>query len=54
METSTEGGHLRKIDNALPAAYTRKLYGNLPRAERSTGHKWLSTYAKAFGFHYNG
>jgi hypothetical protein len=25
-----------------------KLYGNLPRAERSTGHNSLFTYTKAF------
>ena len=56
---STKGGHLRKIDSTLPAAYTRKLYGNLPRGraylltQLRTGHNWLSTYAKTFGFRDN-
>ncbi|CEJ55656.1 hypothetical protein PMG11_01904 [Penicillium brasilianum] len=54
--TSTKGAHLRKIDGGLPARYTRKLYGNLPRnrayllTQLRTGHNWLSTYAKKFGF----
>jgi ribonuclease HI len=53
---SRDGGHLRKIDNSLPAKYTRRLYGSLPRnrayllTQLRTGHCWLSTYAKAFGF----
>ncbi|KAJ6016452.1 reverse transcriptase [Penicillium herquei] len=53
---STKGAHLRKIDDSLPARYTRKLYGNLPRnrayllTQLRTGHNWLSTYAKKFGF----
>jgi hypothetical protein len=40
----------------LPSAYTRKLYGNLARGraylltQLRTGHNWLSTYAKLFGF----
>ena len=51
---SRNGSHLRKIDNALPANYTRQLYGNLPRnrayllTQLRTGHCWLSTYAKLF------
>ena len=51
---SRNGSHLRKIDNALPAKYTRQLYGNLPRnracllTQLRTGHCWLSTYAKLF------
>ncbi|KAJ5483111.1 hypothetical protein N7530_002357 [Penicillium desertorum] len=55
-KTSTKGAHLRKIDGGLPARYTRKLYGNLPRnrayllTQLRTGHSWLSTYAKKFGF----
>ena len=55
-KTSTKGAHLRKIDGGLPARYTRKLYGNLPRnrayllTQLRTGHNWLSTYAKKFGF----
>ncbi|KAJ9484061.1 hypothetical protein VN97_g9328 [Penicillium thymicola] len=58
-KASTKGGHLRKIDNTLPATYTRKLYGNLPRGraylltQLRTAHNWLSTYAKTFGFRYN-
>lgn len=45
-----------KVDGGLPARYTRKLYGNLPRnrayllMQLRTGHNWLSTYAKKFGF----
>ena len=41
---STKGAHLRKIDRNLPARYTRKLYGNLPRnrayllTQLRTGH----------------
>jgi hypothetical protein len=59
-KASTNGGHLRKIDSTLPATYTRKLYGNLPRGraylltQLRTGHDWLSTYAKTFGFHDDG
>jgi hypothetical protein len=58
-KASTKGGHLRKLDSTLPAAYTRKLYGNLPRGraylltQLRTGHNWLSTYAKTFGFRDN-
>ncbi|OGE46890.1 hypothetical protein PENARI_c093G11063, partial [Penicillium arizonense] len=58
-KASTNGGHLRKIDSTLPATYTRKLYGNLPRGraylltQLRTGHNWLSTYAKTFGFRDN-
>ncbi|KAJ5839484.1 uncharacterized protein N7525_004672 [Penicillium rubens] len=58
-DSSTKGGHLRKVDSTLPAAYTRKLYGNLPRGraylltQLRTGYNWLSTYAKAFGFRDN-
>ena len=53
---SRNGNHLRKIDNTLPAKYTRRLYGNLPRnraylmTQLRTGHCWLSTYAKMFRF----
>lgn len=55
-KVSTKGAHLRKIDGELPARYTRKLYGNLPRnrayllTQLRTGHNWLSSYAKRFGF----
>ncbi|KAJ5135375.1 uncharacterized protein N7515_004653 [Penicillium bovifimosum] len=54
--SSAKGAHLRKMDGGLPARYTRKLYGNLPRnrayllTQLRTGHNWLSTYAKKFGF----
>ncbi|CAG8891920.1 unnamed protein product [Penicillium nalgiovense] len=55
-KSSTKGAHLRKVDGALPARYTRKMYGSLPRnrayllTQLRTGHNWLSTYAKKFGF----
>ncbi|KAJ6016451.1 reverse transcriptase [Penicillium herquei] len=55
-KSSIKGAHLRRIDNTLPARYTRKLYGNLPRnrayllTQLRTGRNWLSTYAKKFGF----
>jgi ribonuclease HI len=54
--SSNKGSHLRKIDSTLPATYTRRLYGSLPRnrvyllTQLRTGHNWLSTYAKAFRF----
>ncbi|KAI3094034.1 hypothetical protein CBS147333_10045 [Penicillium roqueforti] len=54
--SSTKGGHLRKIDNTLPATYTRKLYGSLSRdrayllTQLRTGHNWLSTYRKNIGY----
>jgi hypothetical protein len=54
--SSAKGAHLRSIDKSLPATYTRRLYGNLPRnrayllTQLRTGHNWLSTYAKTFGF----
>jgi ribonuclease HI len=54
--SSTKGDHLRKIDNTLPAYYTRKLYGCLPRnrayllTQLRTGHNWLSTFAKEHSF----
>ncbi|OQD77337.1 hypothetical protein PENANT_c114G03644, partial [Penicillium antarcticum] len=53
---SNTGAHLRQIDDTLPAKYTRRLYGSLPRnrayllTQLRTGHCWLSTYAKAFRF----
>jgi ribonuclease HI len=55
-KSTPKGSHLRKIDNALPAIHTRKLYGSLPRnrayllTQLRTGHNWLSTYAKAHKF----
>ncbi|KAJ5402736.1 uncharacterized protein N7487_008632 [Penicillium crustosum] len=54
--TSSKGGHLRKIDDALPATHTRKLYGSLPRGraylltQLRTSHNWLSTYRKKIGY----
>jgi hypothetical protein len=53
---SRDGGHFRNIDNALPAKYTRRLYGSLarnrayPLTQLRSGHCWLSTYAKTFRF----
>ncbi|OQE48141.1 hypothetical protein PENNAL_c0579G06940, partial [Penicillium nalgiovense] len=55
-KSSTKGLHLRKIDDTLPARYTRKLYGNLPRnrayllTQLRTGHNWLSSYRKKIGY----
>ncbi|KAJ5101079.1 hypothetical protein N7456_007131 [Penicillium angulare] len=55
-KSSTKGTHLRKIDSDLPARYTRKLYGNLPRnrayllTQLRTGHSWLSSYRKRIGY----
>ncbi|KAF7118717.1 hypothetical protein CNMCM5793_008337 [Aspergillus hiratsukae] len=55
-KSSNKGGHLRKVDGTLPATYTRRLYGSLPRnrayllTQLRTGHNWLSTYARTFGF----
>ncbi|KAJ6016598.1 hypothetical protein N7540_011189 [Penicillium herquei] len=51
------GSHLCQIDHTLPAKYTRRLYGSLPRnrayllMQLRTGHCWLSTYAKTFRLH---
>ncbi|KAJ5567852.1 reverse transcriptase [Penicillium hetheringtonii] len=51
-KSNSKGLHLRKIDDTLPARYTRKLYGNLPRnrayllTQLRTGHNWLSSYRK--------
>ncbi|KAI3093180.1 hypothetical protein CBS147333_10127 [Penicillium roqueforti] len=53
---SSTGAYLRQIDDTLPAKYTRRLYGSLPRnrayllTQLRTGHCWLSTYAKTFRF----
>ncbi|GAA93218.1 reverse transcriptase [Aspergillus luchuensis IFO 4308] len=58
-KTSKNGGHLRRVDQALPASRTRRLYGSLPRnrayllAQLRTGHSWLATYAKQHGFRDN-
>ena len=55
-KSSTKGGHLRKIDNNLPATYTQKLYGSLSRGraylltQLRMGHNWLSTYRKNIGY----
>jgi ribonuclease HI len=54
-KSSTKGGPLRQVDNTLPASYTRRLYGNLPRnrayllTQLRTGHNWLSSYRKKVG-----
>jgi ribonuclease HI len=51
-KSSTKGSHLRRIDSTLPASYTRRPYGSLPRnrayllTQLRTGHNGLSTYAK--------
>lgn len=53
---STKGGHLRLIDQTLPAIRTRRLYGSLPRnrayllIQLRTGHSWLATYGRQHGF----
>ncbi|GCB25864.1 probable RNA-directed DNA polymerase from transposon X-element [Aspergillus awamori] len=58
-KTSKNGGHLRRMDRALPACRMRRLYGSLPRnrayllAQLRTGHSWLATYAKQHGFRDN-
>ena len=55
-DESRTGSHLRRIDHTLPAKYTRRLYGPLPRnrayllTQMRTGHCWLATYAKASCF----
>jgi ribonuclease HI len=55
-KSSTKGGPLRKVDSGLPASYTRRLYGNLPRnrayllTQLRTGHNWLSSYRKKVGY----
>jgi ribonuclease HI len=55
-KSSTKGGHLRKVDNTLPASRTRRLYGNLPRdrayllMQLRSGHNWLSSYRKKVGY----
>jgi hypothetical protein len=55
-KSTPKGSHLRRIDNTLPATYTRRLYGSLPRnrayllTQLRTGHNWLSAYAKAHQF----
>jgi hypothetical protein len=55
-KSTPKGSHLRRIVNILPAIYTRRLYGSLPRnrsyllTQLRTGHNWLSTYAKAHQF----
>ncbi|CRL30914.1 unnamed protein product [Penicillium camemberti] len=33
MERVRHRAHLRQIDNTLPAKYTRRLYGSLPRSQ---------------------
>jgi hypothetical protein len=51
-QRSMKGGHLRRVDGALPATRTRRLYGSLPRnrayllTQLRTGHSWLATHSK--------
>ncbi|KAI3050636.1 hypothetical protein CBS147353_11639 [Aspergillus niger] len=53
--TSPKGGHLRQIDQGLPASRTRRLYGPLPQnrayllMQLRTGHSWLATHGKRHG-----
>ncbi|CEJ62918.1 hypothetical protein PMG11_11403 [Penicillium brasilianum] len=55
-KSSQKGTHLQQIDNNLPSRYTRGMYGNLSRnrayllTQLRTGHNWLASYAKRFGF----
>jgi ribonuclease HI len=55
--SSTEKGkHLRTIDSGLPSKHTQKLYGPRQRnrayilTQLRTGHSWLATHARIFGF----
>jgi ribonuclease HI len=53
---SSKGGHLRKVDETLPATYIRRLYGNPPRnrayllTQLRTDYNWLSSYRKNIGY----
>jgi hypothetical protein len=53
---SRTGAHMHQIDDTMPAKYTRRLYGSLPRnrayllTHMRTEHCWLSSYAAAFQF----
>ncbi|KAF7164513.1 hypothetical protein CNMCM6106_001031 [Aspergillus hiratsukae] len=55
-KTSKKGGHLRRIDTALPSIHTRRMYGSLPRnrayllTQLRTGHSWLATHGKRHRF----
>lgn len=55
-KSSTKTSHLRRIDNGLPATYTRRLYGELPRnwvyllTQLRTGYNYLFPYAKTYRF----
>ena len=57
--SSIKGDQVRKLDTALPANHTRKLYGFLPwnqaylLIQLCTGHNWLSTFANKRGFRDN-
>ena len=51
-----KGKYLRRIDDGLPSKRTQSLYGPLQRdrvyllAQLRTGHSWLATHAKIYGF----
>jgi hypothetical protein len=53
---SSTGTHPRQIDETLPAKYSRRFYGSLPRnrayllTQLRTGHCWLSAYARLSDF----
>lgn len=53
---SNKGGHLRRLDVALPSVHSRRLYGSLPRnrayllTQLRTGHSWLASHAKIYRF----
>lgn len=54
--SSQKGKHLKKIDDSLPAKRVLRVYGSLTRhqtyllVQLRTGHSWLATFAKLFGF----
>lgn len=53
---SQKGKHLKAIDDGLPAKRALRVYGSLTRhqtyllVQLRTGHSWLATFAKLFGF----
>ena len=55
-QSTDKGKHLRRIDDGLPSKRTQSLYGPLQRnrayllAQLGTGHSWLATHAKIYGF----
>lgn len=54
--TSQKGKHLKKIDDGFPARRALRAYSSLTRRQTyllvqlRTGHSWLATFAKLFGF----